>query len=77
MYTKFRREVRKRVEKLLLEARESLVAGESMDQTCDKIVSMICDPLGTWYYEGRTVNKEAKKHSDKSFSEAKERWIAR
>tara|TARA_Y100001973_G_C5167420_1_gene316969 strand:- start:641 stop:862 length:222 start_codon:yes stop_codon:yes gene_type:complete len=67
----FREEVKKRIDKLLFEARDSIVKGESMNHVSEKIVSMICDPLGSWYY---TEKKEKK---EESFSDAKERWIAR
>ena len=64
--SEFREEVRSRVDELLCNV-QSRSRNASLDDICEKIVSMICDPLHVWQDEDEP---------DDDFSAKKERWIA-
>ena len=66
----FREEVKNKIDELLFEVQDR-DQNSSIDDISEKIVSMICDPLGVWYRE-----KESSNRPDDDFSEKKERWIA-
>mgnify|MGYP003113431704 CR=1 FL=1 len=67
----FRQDVKNRVEELLTEARRR-DAGDTVEDICETLVSMVCDSLSVWQVEKSKSNND----SD-DFYNQKERWIAR